>query len=276
MIDRQSFLISGGFHLLLILVLLVGLPTFKKEIPPSRVIAVSMVPIDSITQSPQRIQKKLPSLSEYKKPTYKVGKPIVAPVVQKKIIEEKPVPLSPKPARSKTPSPVMEKTPISEDKPKKISEISRTETPKAEKKSSDPFESVLQSVQQFETSSTPSEHKTTDPRAFEADLISSKISLSELDALRQQLKRCWLVPPAVLSEKEMTIEAEVDIDSRGYVTNLHILNQKDAQKFRSFREGVQSVRQALKAPECSPLKLPADKHYLWKKCILRFSPRGIG
>ena len=159
--------------------------------------------------------------------------------------------------------------------PEKIAPTPKAENPPAIKKSSDPFESILQSVQHFEAEASP-QQKTTDERAFDSDLISSKISMSELDALRQQLQQCWLVPPSVMAEKDIIIEAAIDLDVRGMVTDIKILNQKDSQKFRSFREAVQSVRQALRAPQCSPLKLPADKHHQWKKCVLRFSPRGIG
>lgn len=277
MIDRQSFLISGGLHLVCILVLLIGLPSFRKEMVPTRVIAVSMVPIDSITQSPQRVQKKVPPLSTYKKPTYKLGKPLV----QKKAPVAKPAPVE-----KKIETAPVKAIPLKPSKPvpEKASKVLKSETPSTTpniekppvvKKNQDPFESVLQSVQQFETEPNP-QQKITDERAFDADLISSKISISELDALRQQLQQCWLVPPSVMAEKDIIVEAAVDLDVRGMVTEIKILNQKDAQKFRSFREAVQSVRQALRAPECSPLKLPADKYHHWKKCVLRFSPKGIG
>jgi hypothetical protein len=276
MIDRQSFLISGGIHLFCIVLFLIGLPNLRKEIVPTRVIAVSMVPIDKITQSPQRVQKKVPVLSSYKKPTYKMGKPLA----QKKEPVSKPLPV-PKNVQAK----VSKIAPLKADsmvskKPQKT--IEQTPLPpqvipqeKTSKKSKDSFDSVLQSVQEFEQKALP-DHTTTDERAFEADLISSKISLSELDALRQQLQQCWLVPPTVMAEKDLVVEAAVDLDVRGMVTEIKILNQKDAQRFRSFREAVQSVRQALRAPECSPLKLPSDKYHQWKKCVLRFSPRGIG
>lgn len=276
MIDRQSFLISGGLHFVFIGVLLLGLPSFQKEITSSRVIAVSMVPIDSITQSPQRMQKKTPPLSSYKKPTYKMGNP----VFQKKAPVVKPAP-APKNIQTAPSSSISLK--IAKLIPEKLQKMTEkkphlpveAQPEKAPKKSKDPFDSVLQSVQEFERD--PALQQTTmDERAFDADLISSKISLSELDALRQQLQQCWLVPPTVMAEKDVVVEASIDLDVRGMVTEIKILNLKDAQKFRSFREAVQSVRQALRAPECSPLRLPADKYHQWKKCVLRFSPRGIG
>ena len=278
MIDRQSFLISGGIHLFFIILLLIGLPSFRKEISPTRVIAVSMVPIDSITQSPQKMQKKAPILSAYKKPTYNMGKPLVQkkmPVVKpepaKKITQLTPLPPKPIPLKTSKPESEPKKSPkVLEEKPKPVEK----EVAQAPKKSSDPFESVLQSVQEFDKQPSPQE-KTMDNRAFDADLISNKIILSELDALRQQIQQCWLVPPTVMAEKDLMVEAAIDLDVRGTVTEIKILNQKDAKKFRSFQEAVQSVRHALRAPECSPLKLPPDKYHQWKKCVLRFSPRGI-
>ncbi|MDC0349375.1 hypothetical protein OAN21_03105, partial [Alphaproteobacteria bacterium] len=144
-----------------------------------------------------------------------------------------------------------------------------------DKKSKDSFDSVLQSVQEFEKDRIV-DQKTNDPRAFETDLISSKISLSELDKLRQQLQQCWLVPPNVMEDKDLIVETAIDVDIHGMVTSIKILNQREGQRFRSFKSAVQSVKQALKSPECSPLKLPLDKHHQWKRCVLRFSPKGIG
>lgn len=277
MIDRQSFLISAILHFLLIAFLLIGIPSIRKEASPTRLISVSMVPIDSITQSPQRAQKKIPPLSSYKKPTYKMGKPLAKkePVI-------KPTPVSLKTRSSPERAISLKATKTEAEKPKKIIEEKQsskeTDLEKkispAPKKSTDPFDSVLQSVQKFEKP-IDSQQKSSDPRAFDTDLISNKISVSELDALRQQLQQCWLVPPTVMSEKDLVVEAAIDLDMSGMVTDIKILNLKDGQKFRSFREAVQSVRQALRAPECSPLKLPADKYHQWKKCVLRFSPRGI-
>ena len=277
MIDRQSFFISAVLHFLLLALLLIGMPSIRKEVSPTRLISVSMVPIDSITQSPQRAQKKIPPLSSYKKPTYKMGKPLTK---KEPVIKAVPVPVktnssSEKIVALKSPkieSEIPKKT-IEEKRVLKETDLEQKSSP-APKNSPDPFDSVLQSVQQFEKP-TDLQKKSSDPRAFDTDLISNKISVSELDALRQQLQQCWLVPPTVMSEKDLIVEAAIDLDIRGMVTDIKILNLKDGQKFRSFREAVQSVRQALRAPECSPLKLPADKYHQWKKCVLRFSPRGI-
>lgn len=277
MIDRASFLISAIVHFFLITLLIIGIPSIRKKIPETRIISVSMVSIDSATQSPQREQKKIPSLSFYKKPTYKMGTPLTKKPSPKKessfpkkerIELEKAVSLKKVKPKDERPQKIIEKT-----EPHKEKNLEKESKP-VNKPSPDPFESVLQSVQKFEKE-TNSEQKKIDPRAFDADLISNKISVSELDALRHQLQQCWLVPPTVMSEKNLVIETEIDLDVRGVVTDIKILNLKEIQKFRSFREATQSVRQALRSSECTPLKLPADKYHQWKRCVLRFSPRGI-
>lgn len=304
MIDRQSLFVSGVLHLVVVVVLFLGLPLFKKNTPPSRIISVSMVPISELTQSPQKAQKKVPRLSPYKKPTYKVGKPIVAekkkitppkpsavpetpqpkPEENKKSLPDKIVPSNkPVPLKHPETAPSLKAPTPAIEKPQKIKEkvfestqqqaIKKIEE-KQSKPSHDTFESVLQSLQDFEKKTDTTKDEM-DPRAFDADLISTKISLSELDALRQQLQHCWLVPPTVMGERDLIVEVMIDLDVRGNVTQMKVLNEKAGQKFSFFREAVQSVRQALRAPECTPLRVPLDKYHQWKKCVLRFSPRGI-
>jgi superfamily II DNA helicase RecQ len=258
MIDRRSFLISGALHLLLILFLCVGLPSFEKKIPPSQVISVSIISAGELTQSPRPNKKSLKKNS-YKKQTHRM----------KKVISKQ------KRGKSKDQavSLALKSASLKKNKTEKLSSSS----PKIleEKKSKDPFDSVLQSVQELEKDRSL-DQKTKDPRAFETDLISNKISLSELDILRQQLQQCWLVPPNVMEDTDLTVETAIDVNIHGMVTSIKILNQREGQKFRSFQAAVQSVKQALKSPGCSPLKLPLDKHHQWKRCVLRFSPKGIG
>ncbi|UNM06623.1 MAG: hypothetical protein H6925_02850 [Holosporaceae bacterium] len=218
------------------------MPQSKPAPAPLRPLPVKLVPIGMLTQSPKKTAH------------------------QKTKIKKQPerVPLK----KSSTSTPEKEKAvPL----PEKKVQSSSDQTKESPKKQQDHFEDVLKTVE------TLAEEKGKPKKdSFDSDLISDKISLSELDALRQQIQGCWLVPPGVLAERDLMIEVGIHLDAQAHIQKIKILNGAPSRKSAVFKVAVQSIRQALKAPECTPLRVPLDKYASWKYCVLRFSPRGIG
>ena len=236
MLDRTSIIYSALFHMGFFLLMFVGLPHKNPTSFIPRALPVKVVPIGKLTQSP---------------PSQKKPK-----AVQKKKIA--PPPATPKQAM---PSKLNLKVPEKESLKKK------TAAPKMDKD----FNDVLKAVETDTGKDKPHVKE-----SFDTDLISDKLSVSELDALRQQIQGCWLLPPGVLSEKDLLIEVGVDLDTMGRIQKINVLTKPPPQKQIIFRVAVDSIRQALKAPECTPLRVPGDKYHMWKHCVLRFSPQGIG
>ncbi len=261
--DRRALFLSLTLHGSLMLALFLKMPTSPRRLEFPKSIPVSIVPIGQITQSP-----KAPPLSAEKKPEYKVPpkekKEVKKPEIKKKKISEKSLF-----EKVKNLVPKKEKTP---EKPK---ERAKKPEPKAEKKpekKEDLFGSILDSVKDFKKEA-PKTNTTPSPN-FDAANIADKLSMSELDALRQQLRSAWYIPVGV-AEENTTVEVRVEIAPDGRVKKVTVLNEEEGAKKQFFQAAVDSVKQALFSPECTPLKLPKDRYDEWKVSIFVFSPKGI-
>lgn len=212
---------------------------------PYRSLPVQLVPLGVITASPKPaavLKETAPA------PAPPKIKPPKAPL--KKEVS--------KPARAPLPLPTAKPT------------VLKKETSPKKPTQTDAFEDLLKDV-----SNLKDDHKTDTKKGFDSDLISNKISISELDALRQQIQGCWVVPPSMLSEKNLLVEVGVHLTAEGMVESLKILNGPPPQKGPIFQVAVHSIRQALKAPACTPLRVPKGKYEQWKYCVLRFQPQGV-
>ena len=248
--DRRDFVYSLFAHGVLVLGLWMALlraPASKMSL--HRVLPVKLVPIGAITAAPRP-------------PRRKIVKPIQ------------------KLTSSKRTKPQPKRTPVAKPSVPKIRPKQKTSLPKkapntikpaapSSQAEGDAFDKLLEDV------SSLKDTKTSKAKGFESDLISNKLSLSELDALRQQIQKCWVIPPSMLSEKNILVEVGVHLDPKGFIQSLKILNRSPPLKGPIFQVAVQSIRQAMKAPECTPLRMPKGKHDQWKYCVLRFQPRGV-
>ncbi len=261
--DRRALLFSLILHGSLILALFLKMPSSPRKLEFPKSIPVSIVPIGQITQSP-----KAPPLNPEKKPEYK------APPKEKKEVK-KPEVKKPKILEKSLLEKVKSLIPKKEVVPEKPKEPLKKATPKAEKKiekKEDMFGSILDSVKEFKkdtpkTDMLPSLN-------FNAANISDKLSMSELDALRQQLRSAWYIPVGV-AEENTTVEVRVEIGPDAHVKKVTVLNEAEGAKKQFFQPAVDSVKQALFSPDCTPLKLPKDRYDEWKVSIFVFSPKGI-
>ncbi len=269
MIDRRALLLSIALHCSLILALFLKMTPSPRPLEFPKSIPVMVVPIGEITQSP-----KAPPLSSYKKPEYKTP-PKVAPPPPKKKEVKKPEVKKPKAPEKSFLEKIKSIVPKKEVTPEKPKESPKKAEPKVEKKiekKEDLFGSILNSVKDFKkeaskTDATPSLN-------FDAANISNKLTLSELDALRQQLRHAWYIPVGVAAEA-ITVEVRVEIGPDARVKKITVLNEEEGSKKRFFQAAVDSVKQALLSPECTPLKLPKDRYDEWKISTFTFNPKGI-
>ena len=219
----------------------------KKEAPKSKDQKARVEP------KPEVVQKEAPKAVEVPKAKPQ-PQPKVAP--PKKIVEiKKPEP--PKKASSKA-----EKTPVpAKEKPKK-------------KVNQDDFLSVLKTVEDL--SPTPPTEVETNPQDITTPLfqnIEDLLSVSEQDALNQQLQQCWFPPAGAKGAADLVVVLNVTISPDAYVQSVHI---KETHKMKTdpfFQAAAESARRALFHPDCTPLKLPKNKYSQWHTSTITFNPK---
>lgn len=103
-----------------------------------------------------------------------------------------------------------------------------------------------------------------DPRG-----LDERMSLSELDALRQQISRCWSPPVGVSGADDLIIQLRLSLNRDGTVVGQpDILSRGSGVTFLAAAD---SARRAVL--RCQPYELPVSKYDSWRDIQLNFDPR---
>lgn len=156
-------------------------------------------------------------------------------------------------------------------------------TPEKEKKpeQTDDFMNVLKTVQKMKQAAaqpnetTQNAPKTTDSTVRQSNFDADRpLSVSEMDAIRQQIARCWLVPAGAKEGASLLVEIHVRMNVDRTVRDAQIV---DASRMSDpfFRAAAESALRALRNPSCTPLNLPPEKYETWKSFTITFDPRDM-
>lgn len=276
-----ALMMSGLLHLGVFLFAAFGLPFVVSPPPlPSPPISVEIVQVSEMSATPRLAkpvkppEEKMEDIPEPppapKKPepptmTEAVPPDLMAPVpVPQEETTADPVPAQPVPLPSKKPKP-----------PEKKTEAEATKKP-AEAQTQD-FQSLLRNL-------TPEKTETEDgdaqdlaenasPEAGQIAPPGQTMTMSEEDALRRQLGRCWNVMAGAKYAEDLVVEIRVQINQDRTVRQATILDQGRYNRDGPFRAAAESALRALRNPLCTPLQLPPDKYEHWKTTTIRFDPR---
>ena len=271
--QRSGLIYSAAVHFVILLLMVFGLPSWLIPSPPPQpmVISVDILPISEMTNvkpsdAPLSEKEKEPEpVAEEKPPT---------PPVKADAPTPPPPPPEPKPAEKPVEKPI-EKKP--EEKPKPV------EKPKKPKE--DDLDAVLKSLKE----SSEKEKKTDDkkdkkPKEDAGTKTKAKdapydpglpMSMTELDAIRSQIAKCWNVPAGAKDAHELRVTVRVQLALDGSVTLVEI-GSDSKSRYNSgdtfYRAAVDSAMRAVR--QCSPLKnLPADKYQTWRDMEMTFDPK---
>ena len=292
--DRRAYGFSALLHVGVLLLLFVQLPFFRaRPLDPPPIIPVEVVSISKLTKSPPKKSRKQKKVAKTKKETKKAAPKERAKAVKKKQkakpqkIKKVAAASKPKPKPKKDAVPPLEKGKASKQKGKastsakakkdtdlKPKKNAAEKQQKSPKKTEDDFMSVLQAVNEIQRT------KTVDPdakkqKAIESENIADKISLSELDALRQQLQKCWNVPAGAMNAEDLIVDVRVTMGPDAVVQKVEIIDESRMHKDAFFRTAAESAKRALFAPECTPLRLPKDRYDQWQSFVIRFNPKDL-
>jgi hypothetical protein len=275
---KRPMTVSLVVHGALLLVMIFGLPYFQKDME-----IVEPVPIDLVAD--------VSELTSTNKPPVKaqpVEKPKEEPPPPK---EEPPKPEpqkeQPKP-EPKPPEPVKEEPKIvqPEEKVDELGELEKKDPPKEKPKPEEPkpvedqkdFDSLLKNLSdekpEPESENTEESDLMTEPSPTpNVSRVSDTLSMSEMDALRQQLAGCWNIMAGAENAQDLAVEVRVVINQDRSVASAEIVDKARYANDTFFRTMAESAIRAVKNPRCSPLRLPPDKYNLWNKMTIVFDPK---
>lgn len=278
-------------------------PSISRLSDLSSAVPVEMVPIDELTQ----VIKNQRS-SQSSKPTGAAPTPLPAPedlpppLTQEPAVQEhavqKPAPLlsaptepekptpaaqdvseisaialpQPAPKQNATPAPVRPNMPKITAKPAQISK--QKSAKKDTKDPSQDFEALLKDLTKTTTSNTSdSIHMDANSDQHAQGKESDKITISEFEALKRHIQKCWNTPAGLKESHNMIIEVEVSVAKDGNVKSTKIINDRPSDP--QFRAAAESARRAVLSPKCNPLPLPKEKYEQWKSFVFRFDPKDL-
>ena len=105
-------------------------------------------------------------------------------------------------------------------------------------------------------------------------LEGQPLTLSEVDALRAQIERCWIVQAGARYAEDLVVKIRVFLRPDGSLRREpQIVDDGRMAADPFFRAAAESaVRAVLK---CEPFKMPIAKHHRWREIELTFDPSEI-
>ncbi len=275
---KTPLIVSAFFHGMIVVIALAGLPYLKKDIDPmeSTAIPIEILPIAEMTTTnkpPVKSQEAPEEKPPEEKPVVK-EKPPAPPKVEaveppKEITPPKPkTEAKPKP-KPVVPPPPEEKLEEPEKKPeeKEVAE----ETPQD-------FSNLLKNLQDSQPvvdEALPESKDAPTPSPAPQAAFSETLTMSEIDALRQQLSRCWSIQAGARYAEELVVEVRVLVSPERKVMSATIVDQWRYSQDSYFRAAADSAIRAINSPQCETLILNPDKYDLWKDMVVTFDPRDM-
>jgi outer membrane biosynthesis protein TonB len=262
---REGGIFSGIFHLVVLVLVLVGLPHFHVAPPDPEPVST----VEVVTLAPKATAPELP------KP------PAPKPPEPPKPVEVKPPPPSPPPAAPPTPAPpkaeVIPDKKVEAPKPPPKKEEPKKEPPKPKP---DPFDSILKNLTKNQPPPTkeppkPQQQAVLPPPPVQgAATLSPQLARSEMDAIRDHIRPCWNFPAGAKNAEELFVLIDVQMNPDATVREARISSSSQLSD-PYYRSAAESALRAVLNCGRQPLPLSPEKYNTWKSMTLRFDPRDL-
>jgi outer membrane biosynthesis protein TonB len=292
----RGALISALFHVIVLAAVYFGLPDWIEPEDIQQPVPVQLATIADITTPPKQEQPNpTPTPVEKPKPPEPEPTPPPPPPQAETPPPAPPPPTPPEPEPEPTPpppEPVPEET-MPEPKPAEEQQAEQPEPPKivpqqkpkppqekpAEqpKPQEDALASLLKNVEKLKEQPEPTQappqptQQPTQPMT-QQNLSDAPLTISEIDAIRQQLAQCWNIPAGARDAENLAVQIRVNLNPDGSVARAEILDTARMASDTFYRTAAESAYRAVL--QCSPLQqLPVKKYNSWKIVTLNFDPR---
>ncbi|MBX3488990.1 hypothetical protein [Parvibaculum sp.] len=266
---RNSVLFSVAAHSAIVVLALATFPT-PEELPSvsTRALPVDLITIDEMTnlKRQEKVEKPLPPVEEPEPPK----------AIERPQAEARPAP-APPPPPEREPEPIPDKTVEKKDPPKPVEKkVEKPAPPKKEpERKFDPNQIAALLNKAPDAASKPQPAPRVE-EAFDAprtDDPSMRLTLSEMDAFKVQMRRCWSVPAGAPNAEQLVVRIKVYLNQDGSLARPPEL--MDRTKLITggayYQAAADSAMRAIRL--CQPFTMPADKFASWREIDLRFDPR---
>ena len=286
---KFGFLSSGALHLLVILIAWFGLPHIKRDPPKlDALIFVKLSDVSKVTNIPPEANLQPSEPKKDKSPKQKES------AKQKKSLPDKPrksqisrdniTPIpDAKPRKKPKPPKIKVRKPTLKPKPRPAVKLIKKPKP-TKRPVQKQFTSLLKNLKKEKIDQRKtSEKKTIGDRLRKLSLNSNsqdfrkneKVTMSEIDVLRQQIGRCWNIAAGARQADALSVEIEMKMNPDATVRAARVIDRVRMNSDPFFRAAAESALRALSHPDCIPLKLPIGKYDVWKSFTFNFDPKNM-
>jgi len=259
---NREITLSTVLHILVGLSAFIVLPTPKKISLPDYALPIDVIAIEEFTrmksQDPQP-EKKTDQDEEIEKLPVNIRQE-AAPPAQIDITDRMPLPES-KPKAAET---------LPEQLPAPVNLVGNA-VPLARPRPAKPERKPLLDTAAVQAllDKTPDLPEPTSPKPLANLPPGERMSLSEIDSFRAQIRACWSVPAGAKNAENLLVRVRVQLDPLGRPIAKKIINR--AQLTDSFfLSAAESVLRAIE--RCQPYKMPPEKYESWREMELNFDP----
>lgn len=97
-----------------------------------------------------------------------------------------------------------------------------------------------------------------------------RLTLSEIDAFRAQMQRCWSPPSGARDAEDLRILVRLSLTPNGAVSAGPVVVNRGRLGDPFFRAAAESVLRAIR--RCQPFNMPVEKYASWRNIELTFDP----
>lgn len=288
---RNAFILSVLFHIGIAVLALVGLPAsdpLPVEVVVTMEVEIAELTVTTRNQKPPREDEPEPEKKDPPKPP-PAPNPAPKPEPEPEPAPEpepEPEPEVTEPEPEPEPAPPKEEqvaivTPVAKPRPKNIKKkddfdnmlagLTLDEDPPADAPDKKPKEQDFSDILDLDSIETDDKPKPREKTQI-ATVIGTRLTVSEEDAVRRQIEKCWNVPIGARNPEELVVEIRIRVGRDRTVRDAIIVDSARMAGDKFFRTMAESARRAVLHDKCSPLKLPLEKYNTWKDITLTFDP----
>ena len=261
---NREIALSTVLHVLVVLSAFIVLPTPEKISLPDYALPIDVITIDDFTRLTSQDPKpetKTDQAEEIEKPPANIRQE-TAPPPPADNTDAMPL-LGPKPASTPKPK-------EADSMPEPVNLVGNV-VPLARPRPAKPERKPLLDTAAVQAllDKTPDLPEPTPPK-LAADLPpGERMSLSEIDAFRAQIRACWSVPAGAKNAESLVVRVRVQLDPSGRPIAKKVINRaRLTDSF--FLSAAESVLRAIE--RCQPYKMPPEKYESWREMELNFDP----
>jgi outer membrane biosynthesis protein TonB len=293
---RSSIVFSTLMHVAFFVLAYVGLPDWWESVILEQPIPVEIVNIADVT-NPPKSEAPAPDPAPVEPEEVVEEPPPPAPAAPEpppveEVVAPEPEPLPeplPEPEPEPIPEPEAEPEPEPEPEPEEEPEPQLAELPPQKPEQpevapepepepepeDDAFENLLRDLETEEpmqTAETQPTETPTQPQPTQS-LSDQPLSISEIDALRRQIEKCWNVPAGAIEAESLLVEIRVWLNPDGSIMRAEILDTARMSRDGYYRAAAESAYRAIFL--CEPYSLPVERYNAWKMILMRFDPSSV-